>query len=99
MNGTEQRRQATVAEKVDRHAADVQFVLERFDERLFDLATKAQETRRELNTLKAEHLKLAEGLVFRTDGLRDRFYLLESVQQAFHGRTFWQRLRWLFTGR
>ena len=99
MNATEQRRQATVAQRVEQHVSDVTEVLDRFDARLFELASQAQETRRELNTLKAEQLKLAEGLVFRTDGLRDRFYLLESVQQAFHGRTFWQRLRWLFTGR
>ena len=109
MNATEQRRQATVAQRVEQHVSDVTEVLDRFDARLFEFASKGQETRRELNELKPLISRLAGVLEEsaeqfteidqRLSGLRDRYYLLESVQQAFHGRTFWSRLFWLFTGR
>lgn len=108
MNATEQRRQATVAQRVEQHVSDVTEVLDQFDARLFELASKGQEARRELNELLtvsrtdgARLNRLVQALdTLRSDNLQTHDDLwLHVTRLPTNPRTFWGRLRWLFTGR
>jgi hypothetical protein len=69
VNSTEQRRQATVAQRLEQTSESVAVLLDALDARLFDQASKAQETRREVNTLREElHRLLKDGVYdFLTD--------------------------------
>lgn len=131
MNAAEQRRQHTVAQRLEQTSESVAVLLDALDARLFDQASKAQETRRDVNTLKADVERLlkegvydvatdrmvplgtiastARGLAearsycderwLKNTDAQKRLFDLVYPLEALRVRTFWGRLRWLFTGR
>lgn len=110
MNGAEQRRQRTVAETLDQRLEDVTEVFDAVDARLFDLATKAQETRRDVNGLIA---RVAEkDALMALSRLHELLRAEHDLLWTFHHNlvadlasrlprpnTFWGRVRWLVCGR
>lgn len=105
MNATEQRRHATLAQKVEQVSEDVTQVVDSIDARVFELARQVQETRRQLHELRTRSAPV--DLVKQIDQLRQLdLRIVEATTsaladqiKAFRDRTLMGRLRWLLTGR
>jgi hypothetical protein len=108
VNGTEQRRQATVAQRLEQTSESVAVLLDALDARLFDQARKAQDTRRDVNELlacsRADGARLNRLSVavetLRSDNAKTHDELWIQISRVpLADRTFLGRLRWLVTGR